>query len=142
MTRPLQPYARRFRFLALFGASMLAALITLSSGCRKSGDDSASSFPREETLYLGGLQWGEPTTFNPLATEPAWPIPWGESNYNLIYEPLLLFNSGTGKMEPLLAELQSVSDEAIEVVLNPAAKWSDGRPVTGWDVKYTFELGK
>jgi len=31
---------------------------------------------------------------------------------------------------------------ANSVTLNPAAHWRDGKPVTGWDVRYTFELGK
>src|SRR6266568_249309 len=77
---------------------MMAALALASAlaGCRpRSNADNAetSSFPREETLYLGGLQWGEVTSFNPLTSEPGWPVPWGESNYNLLYEPLVLFNS-------------------------------------------------
>ena len=41
-----------------------------SSSCRVASDKddaaSASSFPRNQTLYVGGRQWGEPSTFNPL----------------------------------------------------------------------------
>ncbi len=35
-----------------------------------------------------------------------------------------------------------MNGDTIEIVLNPAAHWSDGEPVTGSDVKYTFELGR
>ncbi len=136
MTRPT--LSMTWRACAVAGLALVSAL----SACRPHDDGGTSSFPREETLYLGGLQWGEVTSFNPLTSEPGWPVPWGESNYNLLYEQLLLFNSETGKMHPLLGELESVTDDAIDVVLNPAAKWNDGKPVTGWDVKYTFELGK
>ena len=119
----------------------LVALALALAHCRPR-EDSTSSFPRSETLYLGGLQWGEPASFNPLLSSPAWPVPAGEGSYNLLYEPLLVYDPSAGKMHPLLAESYAVTDEAIEIVLNPAARWSDGRPVTGWDVKYTFELGK
>jgi peptide/nickel transport system substrate-binding protein len=106
-------------------------------------DTATSTFPRNETLYIGGLQWGEPTTFNPLLSSgEAWPVPNGEQTYNLLYEPLLSYNSETGKMQPLLAESYAVGEDSIEVVLNPAAHWRDGKPVTGYDVQYTFELGK
>jgi peptide/nickel transport system substrate-binding protein len=114
----------------------------LLSQCRPH-DSTTTAFPRNETLYIGGLQWGEPTSFNPLLSSgEAWPVPNGEQTYNLLYEPLLSYNSETGKMQPLLAESYSVGEDAIDVVLNPAAHWSDGRPVTGYDVQYTFELGK
>lgn len=60
----------------------------------------------------------------------------------LLYEPLLQYNPLTGKMHPLLAESHEVRDSEIEVVVNAAARWNDGKPVTGWDVKYTFDLGQ
>ena len=125
----------------LLRAFLLACSVCLLLGChqRESG---TSTFPRNETLYIGGLQWGEPTSFNPLLSNPAWPVPGSDGTYNLLYEPLLSYNSDTGKLEPLLAESYTVTDDTIEVVLNPAARWSDGQPVTGFDVKYTFELGR
>jgi peptide/nickel transport system substrate-binding protein len=104
--------------------------------------EATSFFPREQTLYLGGQQWGEPTSFNPLLNSPDWPVPGPSGAYNLLYEPLLLFNPESGRIEPLLAESYQIRDDAIEVVLNPAARWSDGQPVTAWDVKFTFELGR
>lgn len=35
---------------------------------------SAQQLPRKETLYIGGFQWGPPTSFNPIASGPAWPM--------------------------------------------------------------------
>jgi peptide/nickel transport system substrate-binding protein len=104
--------------------------------CRPQKED-LGGFPRAETFYLGGRQWGEPSTFNPLGT-PGWPI----STMNLLYETLLMYNSITGQMQPLLAESYAVRDDSIEVTLNPAARWNDGKPVTAWDVTFTFDLGK
>jgi peptide/nickel transport system substrate-binding protein len=104
--------------------------------------DPGSSFAREETLYLGGQQWGEPNSFNPLVSSPDWPASGASGAYNLLYEPLLLFHPGSGAIAPWLAASYAVRDGAIEVVMDPAARWNDGRPLTGADVKYTFELGR
>ncbi len=126
----------------------LAALAVLSlalGGCRKhkpagqKGSSSApTSFARNETLYVGGRQWGEPSSFNPLAGWQDWPV----NSMNLIYETLLMYEPLAGKLTPLLAESWDIKDDSVEIVVNPAARWSDGKPVTGEDVKYTFDLGK
>ncbi len=127
--------------LSLLRALVLGCGACLLTQChaRESG---TNTFPRSETLYIGGLQWGEPTSFNPLLSAPAWPVPGSDGTYNLLYEPLLSYNPDTGKLEPLLAESYTETEDEIEVVLNPAAHWSDGKPVTGYDVKYSFELGR
>lgn len=117
--------------------SVAASLLALTA-CHRNKDDTGGGFPRAETFYVAGWQWGEPSSFNPLLSNPDWPI----SNSNLIYETLLLYNSITGKMEPLLAESYESKADSVEVTLNPAARWNDGKPVTGWDVVYTFELGQ
>jgi len=100
-----------------------------------------SGFPRGKTLYLGGSQWGDPNTFNPLAEswQAAWPV---NDKFNLMYEPLIAYNSLDGKFEPLLGSLVSRDVDKIVVELNPAAKWSDGQPVTSADVKFVFDLGR
>src|SRR3954471_23434700 len=89
--------------------------------------DAGSSFAREETLYLGGQQWGEPTSFNPLVSSPDCPASGASGAYNLLYEPLLLFHPGSGAIAPWLASSYAVRDGAIEVVMDPAARWNDGR---------------
>lgn len=109
---------------------------TANKGSEKS---SADGFPREKTLYLAGFQWGDPNTFNPLSDWPAFPV---GGNYNLMYEPLLVFNSVTGKMEGLIANSPEQTENAIIVKMNPQARWSDGKQLTSADVKYTFEIGK
>jgi peptide/nickel transport system substrate-binding protein len=122
----------------LTAALLLTAALASSAGCRREHDEGSGALPRSETLYVAGRQWGEPTSFNPLQSSPAWPV----NTINLMYETLLLYNSLTGKMEPLLAESFQQLDDRVEVTLNPAARWSDGKPVTGWDVKFSFGLGE
>ena len=123
--------------VALAGTA-LAAIFFGSAGCRSDQGDASGRFPRSETLYVGGRQWGEPASFNPLISSPDWPV----NGTNLLYEYLLFYDPQTGKMVPLLADSAEVRDGEVEVVMNPAARWNDGKPVTGWDVKYTYDLGQ
>ena len=100
------------------------------------------SLPRQETLYLSGWQWGAPVTFNPLADSwmAAWPV---GGRFNLVYEPLVTYNTLNGQIEPLLGTLvdELSNNDSIVVDLNPAAKWSDGRQVNSNDVKFIFTKG-
>lgn len=125
--------------LPLLVALCVIAAFGLAS-CKRGVEDEGA-FPRSQTVYVGGFQWGQPTTFNPLASSPNWPANPGLSQ-NLLYEPLLVFNTLTGKMQPLLAETFEVTNEAIHVVLHAAARFNDGTPVTAEDVKYSFDLGQ
>jgi len=128
--------------LSLFKVVLAGALLCglISCGSKKPTSETTSDgFPREKTLYLAGFQWGDPNTFNPLSDWPAFPV---GGNYNLMYEPLVVFNSISGKMEALLASAPEQTADAITVKMNPKARWSDGKPLTSDDVKYTFEMGK
>jgi peptide/nickel transport system substrate-binding protein len=111
------------------------------SSCRRQQGDGDESFPRDQTVYVGGFQWGQPSSFNPLASAPDWPVNAGNAQ-NLFYETLLVFNTLTGQMEPLLAQSYQVLPGAVEVTLQPGARFSDGTRVTPEDVKYSFDLGR
>ena len=119
-------------------ARLIAGVTLLASvtACRSPGGDDAS-FPRNQTLYLGGKQWGEPSSFNPLLSSPQFPV-----SMNFVYECLLLFDAPAGRLEPMLAESYQLNPASIEVTLNPLAHWNDGTPVTADDVVYSFALGK
>ena len=111
-------------------------------GCGSSSQDelASGSLPRQETLYLSGQQNDAPGTFNPLAE--SWMTTWPVSGrFNLMYEPLLTYNSLTGEIESLLGSLVSKNNDSIVVDLNPAAKWSDGEKVTSRDVKFIYTMG-
>ncbi|HET9954279.1 MAG TPA: ABC transporter substrate-binding protein [Polyangiaceae bacterium] len=119
-------------------ALILALLIIGLTRCHRREAPQASAFPRKETLYVGGLMWGEPTTFNPLTPIPSWPVNDG----NLIYETVFVFDALSGKMVPSIGESCEITDEYVEVTLNAAARWNDGQPLTARDIKYNFDLGK
>jgi len=125
------------------GAFLLPFALLTSCGEKKdSGAGTKSSgYPRSETLYLAGSQWGDPNTFNPLV-EP-WMVAWpANDRFNIMYEPLTAYNSLTGAIEPVLGTLVSYDGDKVVVDIQPEAKWSDGTPVTSVDVKFIYELGK
>lgn len=98
--------------------------------------------PRNETLYINGLQWGPPTNFNLLSGNPAFPVNYGNSR-ELVYETLFMVNQLDGGLEPLLGKSYEWTDETtLRIELNADAKWSDGTAFTADDVVYTYELGK
>ncbi|MDR2732903.1 MAG: ABC transporter substrate-binding protein, partial [Fibromonadaceae bacterium] len=126
------------------GAFALSFVFFASCGDKKeskSKEAKTSGYPRSETLYLAGSQWGDPNTFNPLV-EP-WLVAWpANDRFNIMYEPLTAYNSLTGATEPVLGTLVSYDAEKVVVDIQPQAKWSDGQPVTSTDVKFIYELGK
>ena len=98
----------------------LSASGVVLSGC--GSDQVEGALPRQETLYLSGQQWGAPATFNPLAESwmAAWPV---GGRFNLVYEPLLTYNTLNGQIEPLLGNLVEdlSNNDSVVVDLNPAA---------------------
>jgi len=98
------------------------------------------TLPREESLYMYPAQWGPPTTFNPLAPNPAWPN--NRNQLPLIYETLFAYNMLSGKLEPLIGESFNWKLYDLTIKLRKGAKWQDGTPLTTKDVVYTFQLGK
>lgn len=128
---------KRLNCLKLFlSGVLLCGMIS----CQKSGGESGEvDFPRQKTLYIAGFQWGDPNSFNPLSDWPAFPV---GGNFNLMYEPLMVYNSLSGKMEALLASSYEESDDIISVMMDSRAKWSDGKEVTASDVQFTYEIGK
>jgi len=105
------------------------------------------ALPRNETLYMGGYQWGPPTNFNPLSGNPAWPM-GGNAQISIqsdgyVYETLFVYNIVDGSHRPLLAKsMQWTTPTQLVVNLQPGTKWQDGQPLTAKDVVFTFELGK
>ena len=120
--------------------SIMSILLIFSLLGSVSFAQAPSQLPRTETLYIAGMQWGPPTTFNPMAPNPAWPNNRGQDP--LIYETLFAYNLLTNKLDPLIGESYSWKVYQLTVKLRKGAKWQDGTPLTAKDVVYTFELGK
>lgn len=98
---------------------------------------------RSNTLYVAGLQWGPPTTFNPFNPNVQWPIQGGGGRILYIYETLFSYNLATGKLDPILAEKKQWTDNTtLLVILRKGTRWQDGKALTSQDVAYTINLGK
>ena len=107
-------------------------------------DVSGVVLPRNETLYSNGQQWGSVVCWNPYSVNcnNAMAIAAGDSSRVIMFETSYLYNMLDGKQYPLLADGDYAwNDELTEITfkIKPAAKWSDGTPVTADDVAYTWE---
>ncbi|MFL6120701.1 ABC transporter substrate-binding protein [Actinophytocola sp.] len=128
---------KRSRLLALLlSVGLLAAACT---GAEGGGSDSASgSYPRNQTLFTSGTQWGPPSNANPFRQND-----YATGTVGLLYETLFLYDPLGDKFEPWLAEKdQWVDDKTYEVTLRDGLTWSDGKPITAEDVAFTINLGK
>jgi len=120
----------------LLTAGLLAAACTGAEG----GDSgtTAGSYPRNQTLFTSGTQWGPPANWNPIMN---WAYATG--TVGLVYETLFLYDPLTDKFEPWLAEKGDwTNDLTYEVTLRDGLTWSDGQPITADDVVFTINLGK
>jgi peptide/nickel transport system substrate-binding protein len=103
----------------------------------------ANALPRNETLYFNGQQWGSVVGWNPYASSNnnAMAISQGDNARVTMFETPYLYNMLDGKQYPLLADGDYTWNDArteLTFKLKPAAKWSDGTPVTAEDVAYTW----
>jgi len=95
------------------------------------------SYPRNETLYTTGKQWGPPSTWNPLDPNAAMGV------VGLQYETLFLFDPLADKFDPWLAESASWTDPTTYTIkVRSGMTWSDGKPITADDVAFTIGLAK
>lgn len=59
-----------------------------------------------------------------------------------VYDTLLEMDPTTLEFQPLLAKSWTISKDKKEFtfILDPSAKWADGKPVTAEDVKFTYDV--
>ena len=103
----------------------------------------AAALPRNETLYIAGLQWSAVVGWNPYSSNNnnAMGFAAGANAREPIFETPYMYNMLDGQQYPLLADGAWVwNDSMTEITFNikPAAHWSDGTPVTAEDVAYTW----
>lgn len=102
------------------------------------------SYPREESLYQGGQQWGAPVSNNPMAANANYAaMAMGDTGAReLVWESLYMYNISDSKDYPLLADGEWVwadDNSTMTIKLKEAAHWSDGTPLTAADVEATWD---
>jgi ABC-type transport system substrate-binding protein len=119
----------------LFGT---ASAIAQSSAPTEIAPAKLAEVPRNQTLILG---W---SIISPIGVTNPWAVPGytHQEGNGFMWEPLMYYGIFADKYIPWLATSMEYTDKtykSLEIKLNPAAKWSDGQPVTSNDVVFTFE---
>ena len=126
--------------------SLVLALALMLSMVAVAGAEAAQDLPREETLYFGGQQWDPIVGYNPLGDNMNNGLilsAAARGSRTTMFETLYMYNGLDGKLYPLLADGDySWNDDLTELTckIKPAAKWSDGTPVTADDVVATWDV--
>ncbi|MGI5118616.1 ABC transporter substrate-binding protein [Marinactinospora thermotolerans] len=119
---------------ALLAVGMAATACTGGGG----GGGGAGAYPRNETLYTTGTQWGPPSNWNPIMN---WTYATGTVGY--AYETLFLYDPLADEYIPWLAESgEWTGEDTYELRLREGVQWSDGEAFTADDVVFTIELGQ
>jgi len=101
--------------------------------------------PRNETLYISGLQWGAVKGWNPLSSDnnnALAVVQQGGGTRVVMFETPYMYNMLDGSLVPLLADGDyQWNDDKTELSykIKDAAKWNDGTPVTADDAVATWQ---
>lgn len=116
------------RFASLF--ALLPALM-LGSCTGSGGNKSAASAVFDISMTA------EPPNLNPFTYQDL----YAQFVFNYTYESLLTRDSDTYEWKPLLAERweESKDGKTFTFYLRKDAQWSDGKPVTAEDVKFSYD---
>ncbi len=130
---------KRRRGWAGVGAVAVAAVALLSTGGASAQQTPlAANYPRSQTLYTSGTQYGPPSNWNPMVTGN-----YATGTIGLLYETLFLYNPLNNQFTPWLAKSGSFTSSTVyTLTLRPGLAWSDGQPLTAADVVYTIDLGQ
>jgi peptide/nickel transport system substrate-binding protein len=91
-------------------------------------------YPREQTLYTSGKQWGAPSTWNPFDGNMAMGV------VGLQYETLFLYDPIKDVFTPWLASAGAWDSAKTTYTITPrtGVKWSDGSAFTAADVAFSL----
>jgi peptide/nickel transport system substrate-binding protein len=117
---------------------VVGAIAAAAVAIPAAGGVGAQSYPRAETLYTSGTQYGPPSSWNPMQT-----CCYATGTIGLVYEPLFRYDPLKDKYIPWLATSGTWNGKtSYTLKLRQGIKWTDGQPLTTDDVVYTINLGK
>ncbi|MEG2414851.1 MAG: extracellular solute-binding protein [Kiritimatiellia bacterium] len=125
-----------FSLLLCLGALTLSAERFPAPGWVEGPDPNASPFaqPGGTLVYAGS---NPPKSFNGYLDNNTFTA----MIFNLLYPTLLSIDPTTSEFSPALADWWEISEDKMFYTfhIDPRARWSDGSPITGEDVKATFD---
>jgi len=123
---------------ALVVTVLVAALSLVAIGT--AGGASAKrtvAYPRAETLYTGGSQWGNIVGFNPYVGN------YAAGTVGLVNETLFRYDPLKDTYIPWLAQSGTwTSSHVYTLTIRSGVQWSDGTAFTADNVKWNIDLGR
>lgn len=114
--------------LATVSILMLAVLSTLASYVVV-----AQEIKREEAVYVPSAGYLS-SAWNPFSPSVPSATYW-------LYPRLFLYDWYNDRWLPFIAEkYEFASADTVKIYIRPEARWSDGKPLTAYDVEYTYKL--
>ena len=132
--------ARKGRVVGLGLVALVAivAVTSLASGAGAKQTTSLAGLPREQTFYMSGNQWSPNVDLNPAKN---WDYVTGLVGF--VYETPFRYDPLKGTFLPWLATSGKwTTPTTYSMTIRKGVKWSDGKPMTPADVKYSFDLAK
>ena len=110
--------------------------VSLTTAGASAQQQSAFALPRNATVYTSGSAWGPFSSFNPLRSG------YSTGVVGLLYETPFRYDPLKDTYKPWLATSGQWVGRTYVMNIRPGVKWNDGKPLTGADVKFSYETGK
>jgi len=124
-------------WLVLAAALAVVAVAATSASGQPAGGAGAKAYPRSQTLYTGGTQWGNIVGFNPYVGN------YAAGTVGLVNETLFRYDPLKDTYINWLASSGKWTSPKVYVItVRSGVKWSDGSPFGASDVKWNIDLGR